>query len=228
LSAIASALVDHPRVIIVVLLLALTVLLGVGIYRAGESAQFARDQAAATVAEARTNSAMASALAKLAPLKRENDSLHVRNGSLQVRAAQLDTIVETRRGRARTVNDRLVLHGDTAQVATDSGVVPVTIPEVLTRQLAAMQLNNDSLVIAMGRLHKADSTAALGLAEENSGLRLQIEVDSSIDVDYRKQLAAAEARAASAEVRPKHSAAVAFLGGVVVALAGVVTVVAVF
>lgn len=227
-AAIISALVDHPKTIIVALSLALTVLLGFGIYRAGESAQSAKDQAAAKVAEARADSAMAIALARVAPIKRENDSLHARNASLAVRSDSLDKVVATNRTRARTVNDRLVLHGDTARVATDTGVVAIQIPHDLTRQLAAMQLNNDSLVIAMDRRHEADTTRILGLTEENAGLRLQIEMDSTIGVDYRKQLAAAEARVAAAEAKPKHSLAAAFVAGVLTAGAALVTAALVF
>lgn len=221
-AAILSALVDHPKTVITVLLLTLTVLAGFGIYRAGENAQSAKDQAAAKVAERRAAAAMAEALAKVAPIKRENDSLHVRNASLAARSDSLDKVVATKRTQTRTVNDRLVLHGDTARVETDTGVAAIPIPHDLTRQLAAMQLNNDSLVIAMDRRHEADTTRILGLTEENAGLRLQIEMDSSIDIDYRKQLAAAEARAAAAEAKPKHSLAAAFLAGVVAGAGAIV------
>lgn len=214
-AAVLSALVDHPKAVITVLLLALTVLAGFGIYRAGENAQSAKDQAAAKVAERRADAAMAEALAKVAPIKRENDSLHVRNAGLAVKSDSAQHAVDEAQERRTKINGRLVLHGDTARVQTDTGVVVVPIPELLTKQLAQMKLVNDSLVAAMNRQHEVDATRILGLTEENAGLRLQIEMDSSIGVDYRKQLAAAEARAAAAEAKPKHSLAAAFLAGVV-------------
>jgi len=228
MSAIIPALVDHPKMVITFACVVLVTLLGFGIYRAGENAQSAKDQAAAKVAERRAESAMAEALAKVAPIKRENDSMHVRNAGLALKSDSAQHVVDEARARKTTARGRLVLHGDTARVQTDTGVIAVPIPVELTKQLAQMNLVNDSLVAAMDRRHEVDTTRILGLTEENAGLRLQIEMDSSIDVDYRKQLAAAEARTAEAEAKPKHSDAVLFLAGVATALAGVAAVAAVF
>jgi hypothetical protein len=118
-----------------------------------------------------------------------------------------------------------VLHGDTARVSTDTGVIAIPIPEALTRQLAADRLVTDSLISAMDRRHEADSAWAHSVTDENNGLRTQIGLDSIVVYQYRKQLAAADARIAADEAAPKHSAVVAFLAGVGVALAGVVTLV---
>ncbi len=212
-AAILSALVDHPKAVITVLLVALTVLAGIGIYRAGENAQSAKDQAAAKVAERRADSAMAWDFRQLATVKAQNDSLRTRADSLPV-------VVAKKRTAASLVNSRLVLHGDTAKVSTDTGVVAIPIPDVLTRQLAAMRLVNDSLVIAMDRQHEADTALIRGLTQ-------QVAVDSAVQTEYRKQLASVEAELAADEAKPKHSGVVAFLVGVGTALAGVVILVVV-
>ena len=222
MNTIVAAFVDHPRMIITIACLVLVALIEVAVYRAGGNAVAAKMQAAQVAAQRKSDSAMAVAQAALISVKHENDSLHARNDSLRTRADSLAGVVATRRTSASLVNSRLALHGDTAQVATDSGVVSIPIPEVLTRQLAAMHMVNDSLVIAMDRRHEADSTLAHGLTAENDGLHVQIQLDSVVQLQYRKQLASVEAELAADEAKPKHSGAVAFLAGVSAALAGVV------
>ena len=228
MSAIIAAFVDHPRVIIAVMCLALIALVEVAVYRAGGNAVATRMHTERVMAQLKTDSALAEAKAALVRVQDQNEVLHAVSVSLRVKADSLSRTVAEAHTSANLVNSRLVIRGDTARVSTDSGVVEIPISEVLTRQLAQMQFVNDSLVHAMDRRHEADSSLVSGLTQENSGLRTQIGIDSVIKLQYRKQLAAVEQRAEAAEAKPKHSAAVAFLGGVVTTLIGGIVVAVVF
>ena len=214
MSAIIAAFVDHPRTIISVMCLVLIALIEVAVYRAGGNAVADKIHAEQVMAQRKSDSVMAGALSKLATVKAQNDSL-------RTRADSMPTVVATRRKSANLVNARLVLHGDTAQVATDTGIVAIPIPHDLTRQLAAMQTVNDSLVSALDREHEADTALVQGLTQ-------QVAIDSTVQIEYRKQLAAAQARIAADEAKPKHSLALVFLGGAATALAGVITLAVVF
>jgi len=213
MNTIVTALVDHPRMIITIACLVLVALIEVAVYRAGGNAVAARMQSEQAIAKHKSDSVMAYSLGALLTVRRTNDSLRTRTDSLA-------GVVAHRRTSASLVSSRLVLHGDTAKVATDTGIVDVPIPNVLTRQLAAMKLVNDSLVIAMDRQHEADTALIRGLTQ-------QIAVDSTVQTEYRKQLASVEAELAANEAKPKHSGVVAFLAGVGTALAGVVVLVVV-
>ena len=213
MNTIVAAFVDHPRMIITIACLVLVALIEVAVYRAGGNAVAARMQSEQAIAKHKSDSVMAWDFRQLASVKAQNDSL-------RTRADSLAGVVAHRRTSASLVNSRLVLHGDTAKVSTDTGVVAIPIPNVLTRQLAAMRLVNDSLVIAMDRQHEADTALIRGLTQ-------QVAVDSAVQTEYRKQLASVEAELAADEAKPKHSGVVAFLAGVSAALAGVVVLVVV-
>ena len=213
MNTIVTALVDHPRMIITIACLVLVALIEVAVYRAGGNAVAARMQSEQAIAKHKSDSAMAWDFRQLATVKAQNDSLRARSDSLA-------SVVAHRRTSASLVNSRLVLHGDTAKVSTDTGVVAIPIPNVLTRQLAAMRLVNDSLVIAMDRQHEADTALIRGLTQ-------QVAVDSAVQTEYRKQLASVEAELAANEAKPKHSGVVAFLAGVGTALVVVVVLVVV-
>jgi len=213
MNTIVAAFVDHPKMIATVAVIILVALIEVAVYRAGGNAVAARMQSEQAIAKHKSDSVMAWDFRQLASVKAQNDSL-------RTRADSLAGVVAHRRTSASLVNSRLVLHGDTAKVSTDTGVVAIPIPNVLTRQLAAMRLVNDSLVIAMDRQHEADTALIRGLTQ-------QVAVDSAVQTEYRKQLASVEAELAADEAKPKHSGVVAFLAGVSAALAGVVVLVVV-
>ena len=214
MSAIIAAFVDHPRMVITVMCLVLIALVEVAVYRAGGNATASRMKAIEVAAMLKSDSALGEAQAALVKVKDQNDSL-------RTYAASMVGVVATKRTAAALVTSRMELHGDTARVSTDTGVVAIPIPHDLTEQLTEMETVNDSLVAALDKQHEADAALIYGQAR-------QISVDSTIQVQYRKQLAAAEARVAAAEAKPRHSAAVAFLGGVVTTLIGGIVVAVVF
>jgi len=200
MAAIIAALVNHPRVIIISAAIALLMFGAYALYRAGERHATTQMQAASAIVAHSADSAIALATGKLLTVKRENDSL-------RTKADSMNHIVAEKHTAANLVNDRLVLHGDTATIKTDTGVVAVPIPEILTKQIALMVLNNRALQAAQDRRHEADSALVVGLT-------VQVHVDSAMDVAYRKQLAAIEARAAADEAKPQPPRLVWFLTGV--------------
>jgi len=218
MTAIIAALVNHPRVVSVVACIALLVLGGFALIRLGEQRATTKMQATTEIAQRRADSAMATTQAALVPVRHENDSLRAVSASLRTRAESLSRAANERRTAANIVQSRLVLHGDTARVSTDTGVIAIPIPEALTRQLAADRLVTDSLISAMDRRHEADSAWAHSVTDENNGLRTQIGLDSIVVYQYRKQLAAAEARAAAAEAKPHRTFSAGVIAGALVAV----------
>lgn len=163
--------------------------------------QRAHEQDAIALAHAKrqaADSATVEALRAVTPVKRANDSLQLVNASLSTKADSLNRLANERRTAANIVRSRMVIRQDTLTLATDSGPVKYEIPLPVAKQLADEHMAVDSAFNAMERRHDAGSALVHGLIQENMGLRVQIQLDSTLQVRYRAEVAAAEAEADAA------------------------------
>ena len=176
----------------------------------GRHTQATIDAQATTAAVlAARDSVTVSALRAIVPVKAQNDSLHAENAALKLANDSLSGEATKQLARATTVLKRLTVKADSVTITTDSGVTTFGVPHLLAATLAAQRVVMDSAFRAFEAARASDSTVIAGKDREIAGLTNQIALDSTVVLDYRKQLAAADSAtdAATKLARPRFSAA---------------------